>query len=53
MGATFDPTLVGQVAAKLLADEAKLRGASVILAPTVNIPRSPLGGRVRSSAAFL
>jgi beta-glucosidase-like glycosyl hydrolase len=46
MGATFDPMLVGQVAAKLLADSAKSRRASVIFAPNVNIPRSPVGGRL-------
>ncbi|KZT33940.1 beta-glucosidase [Sistotremastrum suecicum HHB10207 ss-3] len=45
LGATWDTELIGNAAAKLLADEAKLRGASVILAPTVNIQRSPLGGR--------
>ncbi|KZT34807.1 glycoside hydrolase family 3 protein [Sistotremastrum suecicum HHB10207 ss-3] len=45
LGATWDTELIGDAAAKLLADEAKLRAASVILAPTVNIQRSPLGGR--------
>lgn len=45
LGATFDPVLIQSVASKLLAAEAKLRAASVILAPTVNIQRSPLGGR--------
>src|ERR1700749_1703880 len=45
LGATWDMDLVEQAASKLLAEEAKLRGASVILAPTVNIQRvciSPL-----------
>ncbi|KAJ7070143.1 beta-glucosidase [Mycena amicta] len=45
LGATWDPVLIHQVGLKLLAPEAKLRGASVILAPTCNIQRSPLGGR--------
>lgn len=45
LGSTFDPELINTVAAKLLASEAKLRAASVLLAPTVNIQRSPLGGR--------
>ncbi|KAK7052101.1 glycoside hydrolase family 3 protein [Favolaschia claudopus] len=45
LGATFDPKLIYEVGLKLLAPEAKLRAASVILAPTCNIQRSPLGGR--------
>ncbi|KAG8854733.1 hypothetical protein FRB91_003186 [Serendipita sp. 411] len=45
LGATFDQELVFKVASHLLAPEAKLRAASVVLAPTVNIQRSPLGGR--------
>lgn len=39
LGATWDPELVEMVGAKLLAPEAKLRAASVILAPTCNIQR--------------
>jgi beta-glucosidase-like glycosyl hydrolase len=39
MGATFDPELIRKVASKILANEAKLRSASVILGPTVNIQR--------------
>lgn len=39
LGATWDPELVEIVGAKLLAPEAKLRAASVILAPTCNIQR--------------
>ena len=42
MGATFDPELVEEIGAKLLAPEAKLRAASVILAPTCNIQRVSL-----------
>ncbi|KAJ3996989.1 glycoside hydrolase family 3 protein [Lentinula boryana] len=45
LGATFDPELIEYVGLKLLAGEAKLRGAAVALAPTCNIQRSPLGGR--------
>ncbi|KAG6839583.1 hypothetical protein C0991_001270 [Blastosporella zonata] len=45
LGATWDTKLVEEVGLKLLAAEAKLRAASVVLAPTCNIQRSPLGGR--------
>ncbi|KAJ7041012.1 beta-glucosidase [Mycena alexandri] len=45
LGATWDPTLIHEIGLKLLAPEAKLRAASVILAPTCNIQRNPLGGR--------
>lgn len=45
MGATFDPELIHTVGLKLLAPEAKLKAASLILAPTCNIQRNPLGGR--------
>ncbi|TFK64154.1 glycoside hydrolase family 3 protein [Pluteus cervinus] len=45
LGATFDPQVVEEVGLKLLAPEAKLRAASLILAPTANIQRHPLGGR--------
>ncbi|KAG5651698.1 hypothetical protein H0H81_007757 [Sphagnurus paluster] len=45
LGATWDIQLVEQVGLKLLAPEAKLRAASVVLAPTCNIQRNPLGGR--------
>ena len=39
MGATFDPELLHTVGLKLLAPEAKLRAASLALAPTCNIQR--------------
>ena len=42
MGATFDRELMEQVGLKLLAREAKLRAASVVLAPTCNIQRVSL-----------
>ncbi|KAJ7489184.1 beta-glucosidase [Mycena latifolia] len=45
LGATWDPDLIHEIGLKLLAPEAKLRAASVILAPTCNIQRNPLGGR--------
>lgn len=45
MGATFDPELIHTIGLKLLAAESKLRAASVLLAPTCNIQRNPLGGR--------
>ncbi|KAJ6598236.1 beta-glucosidase [Mycena vulgaris] len=45
LGATWDPQLIHEIGLKLLAPEAKLRAASVILAPTCNIQRNPLGGR--------
>lgn len=44
LASTWNSELVGQVGAAL-ADEVKLKGAHVLLAPTVNIQRSPLGGR--------
>ncbi|KAG5642853.1 hypothetical protein DXG03_002030 [Asterophora parasitica] len=45
LGATWDTELIEEVGLKLLAPEAKLRSASVVLAPTCNIQRNPLGGR--------
>jgi beta-glucosidase len=44
LGATWDPELVYQLAAALGA-EARSKGVDVLLAPTVNLMRSPLGGR--------
>lgn len=51
LGATWDPELVHELGARILAPEAKLRTASVLLGPTVNIQRSPLGGRSFESFA--
>nr|QNS30905.1 beta-glucosidase [Auricularia heimuer] len=45
LGATWNPALVQEVGARILAVESKLRAASALLGPTVNIQRSPLGGR--------
>ncbi|KAL0938072.1 glycoside hydrolase family 3 domain protein [Colletotrichum truncatum] len=44
LAATFDPDLVQRVG-KILGAEAKTKGAHVLLAPTMNISRSPFGGR--------
>ncbi|KAH9994097.1 glycoside hydrolase family 3 protein [Russula compacta] len=45
LAATWDRELIEEAGFKLLSFEAKLKAASHILAPTCNIPRSPLGGR--------
>jgi beta-glucosidase len=44
MGATFDPELIEEVG-RALAAETRAKGADVLLAPTVNIPRVPNAGR--------
>jgi len=44
LGATFDPALVEEVGAAL-GVEARSKGAHVLLAPTVNLHRTPIGGR--------
>ncbi|EED16123.1 beta-glucosidase precursor, putative [Talaromyces stipitatus ATCC 10500] len=44
LGATWDPELIEKGGA-LQAREGILKGASVVLGPTTNIQRSPLGGR--------
>jgi beta-glucosidase len=44
LGATWDPALVEQLGA-LLGREARQRGCHVLLAPTMNLHRSPLAGR--------
>ena len=44
MGSTWNPELIEQVGAQL-AREANAKGADVLLAPTVNIARTPLAGR--------
>lgn len=44
IGATFDTNLALRIG-HMLGNEAKAKGAHVILGPTVNIQRSPLGGR--------
>ena len=44
LGATWDPELVREVGAAL-GEEARSKGARVLLAPTLNIHRHPLAGR--------
>ena len=44
LGATFDPDLVERVGAAI-ADEARTKAAHVLLGPTINLIRHPLGGR--------
>ena len=44
LGATWDPALVERLGA-LLGREARQRGCRVLLAPTMNLHRSPLAGR--------
>lgn len=48
LGATWDPELVGRVA-EVVGREARAKGCHVLLAPTVNLHRSPLGGRTFES----
>lgn len=44
LGATWDPQLVREVA-RVIGEDAKTKGARVLLAPTVNLHRAPLAGR--------
>lgn len=44
LAATWDPELMGAVG-RALGEEAKTKGAHVVLGPTINLHRSPLGGR--------
>lgn len=44
LGATWDTELLEKLG-RLLGEEAKAKGAHVLLGPTINIQRSPLGGR--------
>ncbi len=44
MGASWDPALIEEVG-RALGIEAVVRGVDVLLGPTVNIPRVPIGGR--------
>src|SRR4051794_20135235 len=44
LAATWDPELARQ-AGRLLGQEARRKGVHLLLAPTVNLHRSPLGGR--------
>lgn len=44
LGATFDQDLLRSVG-RLLGQEAKAKGVHILLGPTVNIQRAPIGGR--------
>src|ERR1700730_14517300 len=44
LGATWDPALVSELAFAL-GTEARRKGVDVLLAPTINVMRTPLGGR--------
>jgi beta-glucosidase len=44
LGATFDPALVERVGV-MLGEEARTKACRVLLAPTVNLHRSPIAGR--------
>ena len=44
LGATWNPELVEKVG-NVLADEVKAKGSHILLAPTVNIHRTPIAGR--------
>ncbi|KAF2634178.1 hypothetical protein P280DRAFT_318524 [Massarina eburnea CBS 473.64] len=44
LGATFDPAMAEKLG-QILGAEAKAKNAHVLLAPTMNMSRSPLGGR--------
>ena len=44
LGATWDPSLLEAVG-RLIGDETRSKACRVLLAPTVNLHRSPLGGR--------
>jgi beta-glucosidase len=44
LGATWNPDIVEKVG-NVLADELKAKGAHILLAPTVNIHRTPIAGR--------
>ena len=44
LGATFDPDLIERVG-RVVGEQARTKACRVLLAPTVNLHRSPLGGR--------
>ena len=44
LAATWNPELVGRLGGAL-ADEARTKGAHIVLGPTVNLHRHPFGGR--------
>ena len=44
LGATWDPDLVGEIGS-LIGTESRRKGAHIVLGPTVNLHRTPVGGR--------
>ena len=48
MAATFDPDMIHE-AGEFLAEETKIKSSVILLAPTCNIQRNPLGGRAFES----
>jgi beta-glucosidase len=44
LGASWDPQLVEEIGS-LLGTEARRKGAHILLGPTVNLHRTPIGGR--------
>ena len=48
LGSTWDPDLVGEIG-DLLGREARRKAVHVLLGPTVNLHRTPIGGRVFES----
>ena len=44
LGATWDPELLGEIG-ELIGTEAIRKGAHIVLGPTVNLHRTPVGGR--------
>ena len=44
LGATWNPRLIERVG-NLIGEEARTKGCRILLAPTINLHRSPLGGR--------
>ncbi|KAI0928112.1 hypothetical protein AcW2_004230 [Taiwanofungus camphoratus] len=48
MASTFDPELIHEVGS-FLAEETKIKSSVILLAPTCNIQRNPLGGRAFES----
>lgn len=48
LAATFDEQLIRE-AGEFLAEETKIKSSVILLAPTCNIQRSPLGGRAFES----
>ena len=45
LASTFNKCLIEQMGRKIIAEEAKMKAASLLLGPTCNIQRNPLGGR--------